>query len=84
MVILFSFIPGNFLTNPQTGEPRTTWPNGLVQYCFEDLAARTHFDDDIKAGWKLWTDKIGQASNANGHSLVFREFTFGKDTWAYC
>jgi hypothetical protein len=55
-----------------------------LQYCFEDPAARTHFEDDIKAGWKLWTDAIGQASDENGHSLVFREFAFKKDIWVYC
>jgi hypothetical protein len=60
----------------KTGEPRTTWPNGLVQYCFEDPAARTHFEDIIKAAWKLWTDTIGQAGEENEHSLVFQEFKF--------
>jgi hypothetical protein len=68
----------------KTGEPRTTWPNGLVQYCFEDPAARTHFEDIIKAAWKLWTDTIGQAGEENEHSLVFQEFKFKKDAWSYC
>jgi hypothetical protein len=75
---------GHSLTSQQTGEPRTTWPNGLVQYCFEDPAARTHFSDDIKAAWKLCTDTTSQAGEASEHSLVFRKFKFKKDAWSYC
>ncbi|OWY41372.1 hypothetical protein AALT_g1125 [Alternaria alternata] len=67
-----------------TGRPRTTWPSGLITYCFEDMNARVHFADDINAAWKLWTDKIGNAGSESGHSLEFHEYQVQHDQWPHC
>ncbi|KAH7086474.1 hypothetical protein FB567DRAFT_603521 [Paraphoma chrysanthemicola] len=68
----------------QSGIARTAWPDGNVQYCFTNQAARTNFGDDIKAAWKLWHDRIGDASAANGHNLRFREYTAQDGSHPFC
>ncbi|KAF2821450.1 hypothetical protein CC86DRAFT_411141 [Ophiobolus disseminans] len=67
-----------------SGKARTTWPDGLIQYCFTNEAARAEFGIDIQDAWKLWKDLIGDAGTANGHSLVFREFKFKEGAHPYC
>lgn len=63
---------------------RSTWPGGLVEYCFADEGQEKYLRDDVEAAWKLWTDKIGKAGGSSGHNLVFRDYKFSPGTWPYC
>jgi hypothetical protein len=40
--------------------------------------------DDINVAWSLWSYRIGEAGETNGHSLVFREYKFKEGSHPYC
>ncbi|KAF2027968.1 hypothetical protein EK21DRAFT_70805, partial [Setomelanomma holmii] len=72
------------ISHLQSGEARTIWPNGIVQYCFTNEPARINFEDDIMAAWKLWYDRFGNVGAAYGHKLQFHEYAAPDGTHPYC
>ncbi|KAH7076235.1 hypothetical protein FB567DRAFT_596850 [Paraphoma chrysanthemicola] len=67
-----------------TGKPLSTWPTGKIAYCFDQPKTRNNLESDLKEAWKVWHDKLGDASQANSHKLRWLEFAFWDKEWPYC